>query len=347
VLSRPDSPRGKLLSQYVLARIVRLDRVDFGLFDWDRHNTLYYFALNADEQIYLRYGGRDWQSFQSYLDLESIELALEQGLELHGRYQAGELPKKPRPEPLRARDFPLLVERTVGSGACVECHLTMDYQNQHRELDGTLDPIRHLYRSPDIKAIGIHLDVPKGLVVREATDAVAFAGMQPGDRITHLNGTAIYTFADLQYHYDKLDRDADGLRMTVERGRKATELTVELPMRWWFTDLSYRQWSMEPRVPFRSQALTEAEKRELGLEPAGFASQVKGVDNFVTSGSHEIEEGDIIFSIDGRETDEVANTAELFIKLRIKAGETVRLSLLRGGEKVETELQTMRVSFRK
>jgi hypothetical protein len=96
VLSPTDSPRGKLLSQYVCARITRLDDVDFGLFDWDRHNTLYYFALNADEQIYLRYGGRDPQSPITYLDLESIELALEKGLELHKLYQDGKLPKTER-----------------------------------------------------------------------------------------------------------------------------------------------------------------------------------------------------------------------------------------------------------
>ncbi len=347
MLSPPDSPRGKLLSQYVLARIVRLDDVDLALFDWDRHNTLYYFALNADERIYLRYGGRDSRAVQSYLDLESIELALQQGLALHKRHQAGELPPATRPKPLRVQDFPLLVERTTGRGACVECHLTMDYQNQHRELDGTFDPVRHLYRSPDIKTIGIDLDVPRGLVVREASGAVAAAGMLAGDRITHLNGVPVYTFADLQYVYDKVDRDAEGLQLRVQRGEAAPELRVELPMRWWFTDLSYRQWSMEPRVPFRSRPLDEAEKRALGLNPAGFASRVSGVDHFVTAGSHGIEEGDVIFSVDGRETDEIANTAELFIKLRIKAGESVPLSLLRGGEKIEMQLQTQRVNFRK
>ena len=39
-----------------------MDDVDIGLFDYDRNNTLYFFALNADEQIYFRYGGRDSQS---------------------------------------------------------------------------------------------------------------------------------------------------------------------------------------------------------------------------------------------------------------------------------------------
>ena len=69
VLSPTDSPRGKLLSQYVCARITRMDDIDIGLFERDWNNTLYYFMMNADEQIYMRYGGRDARSPDSYLNL--------------------------------------------------------------------------------------------------------------------------------------------------------------------------------------------------------------------------------------------------------------------------------------
>ena len=86
VLSPTDSPRGKLLSQYVCGRITRMDEIDVGLFDRDWNNTLYYFMMNADEQIYMRYGGRDARSPDSYLNLGSLELALAKGLELHGQY---------------------------------------------------------------------------------------------------------------------------------------------------------------------------------------------------------------------------------------------------------------------
>ena len=39
-----------------------MDDVDVALFDRDWNNAIYYFVMNADEQIYLRYGGRDSQS---------------------------------------------------------------------------------------------------------------------------------------------------------------------------------------------------------------------------------------------------------------------------------------------
>src|SRR5262245_26488095 len=105
------------MSQYVCVRITRMDGVDIGLFDYDRYNTLYFFILNADEQIYMRYGGRDADSQDSYLNLDSIELALEKGLELHKKYQAGEIAKTERPKPMFPNDFPLLVERTSARGA--------------------------------------------------------------------------------------------------------------------------------------------------------------------------------------------------------------------------------------
>jgi serine protease Do len=348
VLSPTDSSRGKLLSQYVCARIIRLDDVDLGFFDWDRHNTIYYFALNADEQIYLRYGGRDSRSPLSYLDFDSLELALTKGLELHRLYQEGKLPKAERPKPVFARDFPLLVERTLGRNACVECHLVADYRNQHRELDGTIDRVRDMYRSPDIRTIGIGLDVPRGLLVKQVSGAAQQAGMQAGDRITALQGTTVWTFGDFQYYYDKVDRRADDVRITVDRGGEPVELTVALPRYWWLTDLTFRHWSIEPRMYFESRPLTEAEKREHGLDPAGFASQVTNVESTAALlKSHELKIGDIVVAVDGVETDEIANTAELYMRLRKTAGETYTLDVLRDGQRVQMPLKTFRMSFRK
>jgi hypothetical protein len=325
-----------------------MDDVDLGLFDYDRHNTLYFFALNADEQIYLRYGGRDSRAHDSYLNLESLDLALAQGLELHRRYQQGDLAKPARPKPVFARDFPLLVDRTIGRGACVECHLIADFQNQHRELDGTIDRIRDMYRSPDIRTIGIQLDVPKGLVVKEAGGAAQQAGMRPGDRITALNGAPVWTFGDFQYLYDQVDRGAKQVAVTVERDGQRSDLSVALPPYWWQTDLTFRHWTIEPRMYFESRPLTETEKREHGLDPAGFASEVTQVDSTASLlKSHALESGDIIFAVDGAERDEIANTASLYIRLRKTAGETYTLGVVRKGQRIEMPLKTFRMGFRK
>jgi hypothetical protein len=336
------------MSEYVRVRIVRMDDVDIGLFDRDWNNTIYFFLMNADEQIYLRYGGRDSASPDIYLDLDSLELALAKGLELHAQYQKGEIKKADRPKPVSPREFPLLVDRTYKRNACVECHLIGDYQNLQREQDGTLDKLAHLYRSPDIKTIGIHLDVPKGLVVKEARAAVLAAGMQPGDRISRINGSTVWTFGDLQYYYDKTPRKASSVQISVDRNGQPLDLTVALPPRWWLTDLRFRQSSVEPRPYFESDPLPESERRRLGLKPDGFASQVKYVYQYAQIvKSHALQVGDIVFGVDGTESDPHANSAELYIRLHYSPGDSVTLDVIRDGNRFKMPLKTHRLAFRK
>jgi serine protease Do len=348
VLSPKDSPLGKQLDQYVCVRIVRMDNVDIGLFERDWNNAIYFFALNADEQIYLRYGGRDATAADTYLNLNSMELALKKGLELHRQYQAGELKKIARPKPLFPREIPLLLERTFRSRQCVECHLIGDYQNMQKEQAGTLDKMSEMYRSPDIKTIGILLDVPQGLVVKEAQGAAQTAGMKPGDRIAAIEGTPVWTFGDLQYQYDKVNRRADKLRLAVDRGGQNVDLTLALPPRWWWTNLTFRQSSVDPRPYFEDKPLSDDEKRKLGLKPESFASQVKYVAEFAKMmKSHDLHVGDVIAAVDGVERDEFANTAELYIKLHKTPGDDVTLDVIRDGQRIKMPLKTFRMNFRK
>ncbi|MYB51043.1 MAG: hypothetical protein F4X77_02410 [Acidobacteriia bacterium] len=348
VLTEENTKRGKLLQQYVTARITRMDRINIGLFDYDRYNTLYFFVLNADEQIYLRYGGRDVRSATTYLDLESLELALEHGLELHRQYRSGKLAKRPAPPPKYPRDIPALVERTVARGRCVECHLIGDLENVQRELDGTLDKLRDLHRAPDIRKLGIELDVPKGLRIASAAGAAVASGMRSGDVIRKLNGVDVWTFGDFQWEYGRVHHTATQLAIVVERHGSLVDLNVQLPRFWWHTDLTYRNLSVDPRVYFRSKPLALEEKRTLGLDEVGFASRVVSIDSLSDIlESHQLQIGDVIYGVDGVTRDEVANSAELHIKLRRLAGSELSLQVLRRGERIEMPLKTTRMSFRK
>ena len=76
--------------------------IDVGHWKYDRHNALYYFILNADEEIYMRYGGRDADSATTYLNLRSLERALQQGLEMHVDTERQTVT---RPAPLFAKDI--------------------------------------------------------------------------------------------------------------------------------------------------------------------------------------------------------------------------------------------------
>ncbi len=342
------------MSQFVCARITSMAGIDIGLFEFDRHNALYFFVMNADEQIYLRYGGRDSASATTYLDLRSLELALEQGLAAHEKNKAAGRSKKVRPARRYPRDDELLWRRTVGRRRCVECHLIDDYRVQQLESAGKLDKLKSMYRSPDIKTIGIYLDVPRGLVVGRVKGAAADAGMRKADRIVEIGGQPVLTFGDLQFQYDLTPRDAKQIQLTVARTAESGKpeqrkrLKLDLPHQWWRTDLGYRYWSIEPLVYYRSRPLTEAEKKKYGFPVKGFASRVTGVHPQANRfGIHDLRVGDITYSVGGVQTDAVADSTDLFVKLRKRSGDRVKVGVLRNGKKLDIHIQTRRYRFRK
>lgn len=352
VYTPASSSRGKLLSQYVRARITTMTGVNIAHFDRDWHNSLYYFVINADEDIYLRYGGRDEVAATTYLDLESLELALEIGLREHRRFlETGERPgvDEPEPQPLKPADYRLLKENIIDSGRCTECHLIGDYSMQEKELAGLLDPIQDLYRSPDIKAIGLHLDIPKGLLLEKTTGATAEAGIQAGDLITSLNGHRVLTFGDLQYRYDQVPRrTAKAIVLGVEREGEAHEFTVDLPFEWWKSGLEFRHWTVEPRLFFAAEPLTDEEKVERNLPSDGFASRVTEVEiEAVISDYHSLEVGDIVTAVNDRKQDALTGDLEAHIKIRFPPESELKLTVLRGEASVEVLLKTQRLNFRK
>ncbi len=348
MLTPKSSPRGKLLSQYVCARITSMTGIDIGLFDYDRHNALYYFIMNADEHIYMRYGGRDATSPDAYLDLDSLEVALKLGLEQHELYQQGKLEKQERPAPFFPRDIPLLRKDVHLRRRCVECHLIADFRTQELELAGKLDKLEDMFVFPDIKTIGIHLDIPEGLVVKEATGAAKQAGMEPNDLIVGIDGTPVLTFGDLQYFYDKVPRHARQVQISVERNGRRKGLTVGLPKEWWWTDLYHRYLSIDPQLYFSSRPLSGEEKREHKLDAAGFACEVAVVYDYRWARAvNVLLPGDIIYSVDGVEVDGLTQSCETYIKLNTTAGTYFTAKLLRNGGERKIQIWTGRQSFRK
>jgi serine protease Do len=343
-----STPLGDLLSQYTRVRITDMTNIDIGLFDYDRHNALYYFILNADEQVYMRFGGRDARGPNVYYNLDSFQLALQKGLDQHGLYENGKLQKSSRPPARFPRDIPLLQKRIIKWGRCVECHLIDDYDLQEREKAGTLDRRRDMFRFPDIRRIGIDLDIPKGLEVNHATGPAQEAGMLPGDLIIGIADQPVLTFADLQYEYNKVDRDAKQVAIKVERGGKQISLSIGLPPEWWWTDLYYRFLTIEPLVYFENRPLTTKEKASLGLDPAGFASEVVKIDPSADAlGIHKLELGDIVFEVDGITKDPQIQNCRLYMKLTKRAGDVIHVKVLRDGKIMDRQINSERQFYRK
>lgn len=331
------------------ARVTTMRRVDVGLYDYDWHHSIYFFIVSPDEQIYLRYGGRDPRAADSYLDLDSFVLALEAGLREHERWVAGELPPRPRPSPFFATDLQRLVRQEIERGRCVECHMIGDYRAAERERAGTLDKRREMFRSPDVRDLGLHFDVPRGLVLERAEGAALAAGMRAGDAIVRFAGERVLTFGDLHYRYDGVDRTAERVEVTVERPDVGpVDLVLDLPPLWWVSDLGYRYWSIDPQLHVSTTPLTEAAKREMDLDPDGFACEVTRVHRRASVMElHELEPGDVIHSVDGVASDPPIRDCLLHLRLNVTAGEEVTLGIIRGGSRTSMTVRTHRQRFRK
>lgn len=329
-------------------RVTTNTGMDIALFDRDWHNALYYFALNADEQIYLRYGGRDETAPEAYLNYQSLELALGLGLEQHAKAKAGQLPARPRPKPMYPNELPLLKQEVVDAGRCVECHLVGDYKLLEKERWGTLDKLTDMFVYPDIKRIGIELDIPKGLLVKVATGAGAEAGMEAGDLIERINGEPVLTFGDLQYEYNKVPKNAKAISLGVKRGEARRALAITLPAEWWYTDLYFRYWTVEPQPYFTSKPLGAERRRELGLPEEGLAAEVVKVDPAAqVYNLHTLRVGDIIAAVNGVERDTFTRNLDIYIKLHVDSGNKFSVRYLRDGESHDMVVKTYREHFRK
>lgn len=330
--------------------MTELKGINIGLFDYDRHNALYFFILNGDEEIYLRYGGRDSVSPDSYLSLDSLELALQRGLELHDQWKEGNGPAWEAPEPFYPEQMPLLQEKEVSRGRCVECHMIGDYQAAQLELDGNLDKAKLMFPSPDLKKLGIELDVPKGLLVDAVSGMAEAAGLQPGDTIAGFEEHKVYTFGDLQHRFGKHARDATSARLVVDRpgSDEPIELTMQLEPLWWVTDIDYRYWSVDPQAYFGDEPLSAERKAELELPEDALACKVTSVNpRAAIVESHALQVGDEIVAVGGETRHGGLGSCGLYIKINVKSGETVTLDVLRAGEKISMPLKTHRQYYRK
>ncbi len=206
-----------------------------------------------------------------------------------------------------------------------------------------------MFRSPDVRDLGIHLDVPRGLVVERADGAAREAGLRPGDRIVGIEGTNVLTFGDLLHVYDAVERSATRLAVAVEReGAGLVDLAVELPKLWWFHDIGYRYWSIDPVTFLRTTPLDEARKRALGLGPDGFACEVARVNPRATVlDLHEIQRGDIVYAVDGVESDPLVPDCLLYLRLNVTAGDETTLGVIRDGARLDMTVRTQRQLYRK
>lgn len=336
-LANPKGKTAKLLSDYVCILVDDLTGVDIGLFEFDPDSTLYCFILNADEQIYMRYGGRDDEDAETFLNEDSLHIALERGLELHKKYQDGELAKTERPPAKFPRDYPSIADDEIKKKKCVHCHHIGQAKTLYLQGKNELDKEKDLWVYPDIKKLGITLDPEKGLEVKDSDDAAKKAGIKKRDEIIKLEGKPVYTFGDLQYELNKHPAESETLKLTLKRKDEEIEAEIKLDKWWRVTNIERRAGThaLSPFPEFWATELDEKAKRRIGAKKDEFACEVTKFWVKTNAQNAGVQPGDIVYEVDGVRKAEYTCNPTLWIRLNKKAGDKITIKVMRGGKSME------------
>ncbi len=338
-------------SEFVCVRIGQMNHVDLARFEFDYDTTWTSFFLDADLNIYSRYGGRDGRVADARMNRESLLHTMSEVLKTHTRLrgtppaelvQAMRMETHPVAEAATTpEDIPLLKDNHEG---CVHCHQVQEYRLLQSYLDGKFER-RMLFNYPLPEKLGLHLTAATGhQIEKNDTDSMAeTAGLKPLDIIRQVNGIPIRSEYDIRWALHRA-ADAQPISITVARpAGNGTEQSIVISLKpagdWRQSDLGWRKSLRSVPVPlgFLGYSLRRDALEQLGLPPDKSAVKVISLRPPGLAKNLELQKGDLITSV-GRQTG--FRTFEQFKSKLLeiyKPGDTVEVEVLREGKSVKLQ----------
>lgn len=222
---RPDPELYSLIQQFVPVRIVNMSGVDINLFQFDFDLTMAMMFLNADGQVYSRYGGRDHQSAEKRISMKGLKNTMRAVLALHKSQDKAFLPAPPR-QKMTPEDILGMPPLSKGSSQCIHCHQINEFQWQAQRRKGIFNP-ESLWGVPLPENVGLTMDVDEGnrVIAVAPASAAAKAGIQAGDVLEAVNGVRTLSQADVQWGLHRAPSEG---RFTVQLRRNGGTQTVTL-----------------------------------------------------------------------------------------------------------------------
>jgi len=319
----------EVAEQFVLVRLDEIHHSDVNLFEFDYDVTLMFFFLNANEEIYGRYGGRGPEDAESRQSLAGLKYSMRAALESHKQKSPQKYERK---KPLQIRSL----QAASNIRGCIHCHNVKEIQNAELKRTGQWTREK-LWRYPMPENIGLTLEVDRGNIVKsvEANSTAARAGFKAGDFLDRIGSDRIRSFADAQHALDKAPWTG-GLKVEWLRdgGRKAASLALKA--RWKESSISWRpsmqKYLAAPRLYGRDLNLDE--RKELGLKPKQLAFTHR--DRVLTQAKNAgIKPGDVILGFDGRELQMTAYDFQTWVRENYILGDRVKINVIRDGKRMD------------
>lgn len=329
---------------FVCVRITSMNHVDLNRFQFDYDVTWNSFFLNAELDVYSRYGGRDHGEPEARLSKESLLQTMREVLAVHKRRLEGSTALRDAFQPIERpvstpEDIPLLKSNHRG---CVHCHQVREYQLLQANQDGTFSR-EDLFPYPLPENLGIVIDHKHGHRVGQviADSPAAQAGLRVGDVVERVDDVPIRSEYDIRWALHRLG-EGQMVGMTVQRvlpdGASLKDVSVEvrLPQGWRQTELGWRKSMRSVPFPigFRGYSLTRSQLRDEKLPEDHLALRMVSVRGGGLGQSLGLERKDLIIALgtetQGRSFDEFKSD----LLRRFKPGDVVELTVLRGNERL-------------
>ncbi len=339
---------------FVSVRQVEMKGVDLSQFEFDHDLNWAAMFINADGTVYARYGTQSAKGPDAYNSIAGLETTMRRVLELHRNYpkNKAELQGKRGPQkPYRtALDMPGLHNKEQRGGPttrqnCIHCHNIHDALNQQAQDSGQFTEDL-LWRYPLPDNVGLIINAKDGRRVDQVKpdSPAAAAGIGTGEVVTHMNGQAVTSIADMQWVLHHLpNADAELKVATAKTG----EHVLKLKKGWKVSDISWRgsMWSVAPKLRVFAPNVSEEERRKHGIPANQTALLVKWINTGSPGGKSArdggLREGDVIVELDGKPLGDWTNKQfNAHIKLHYKVGQTLPLTVLR-----EKRKETVRIKL--
>jgi hypothetical protein len=342
---------------FVPVRQVEMKGVDLSQFQFDHDLNWAAMFLNADGTVYARYGTQSAAGADAYNSIQGLANTMRRVLALHKNYPTNEAElegKRGADKPYHtALEMPGLRNKDKLKGEtarnnCIHCHMIHDAENLAAYEDGTFNDDL-LWRYPLPENVGLSINPQSGVRIMKvlAGSAAEKAGLKAGEDVTHVNGQAITSIADIQWVLHGLKNAGD--RVTV-RTDKTGEHQLQLARGWKKNDISWRGslWSLPPKFPVWMPPIDEAQRKSLKVpddetpllvkwintgEPAGRAARDAG-----------LQEGDVVVAVDGKPMRfEDTPHFVMHVKLNYKPGDELPLTVVgKDGERREVRVKLQR-----